>query len=165
MNLLKFRAFLIGSIACLINQNTNTAELNQSKEQFSAQVAKTYSYKYLKYLPKNYDGKTKSYFVKRFLIETSTLSKNFSFINDSRGSKLILATLNEKPVLKFSYRTKKGEKKSRLEDLSNFVEVKGWKAIGNKLGNYLRMSGFKYIEQYTEDDLFIDNDDLNLFPN
>ena len=113
----------------------------------------------------HYDGKTKSYFVKRFLIETSTLSKNFSFINDSRGSKLILATLNEKPVLKFSYRTKKGEKKSRLEDLSNFVEVKGWKAIGNKLGNYLRMSGFKYIEQYTEDDLFIDNDDLNLFPN
>ena len=113
----------------------------------------------------HYDGKAKSYFVKRFLIETTTLSKKFSFINDSRGSKLILATLNAKALLKFSYRTKKGEKKSRSEDLSNFVEVKGWKAIGNKLGNYLRMSGFKYIEKFTEDDLINDNDDLSLFPN
>ena len=26
------------------------------------------------------------------------------------------------------------------------MEIKGWKALGNKLGNYLRMSGFKWIE-------------------
>ena len=28
-----------------------------------------------------------------------------------------------------------------------FVEIKGWKAMGNKLGNYLRMSGFKWLEE------------------
>ena len=29
--------------------------------------------------------------------------------------------------------------------MADFVEVKGWKAMGNKLGNYLRMSGFTWI--------------------
>ena len=27
----------------------------------------------------------------------------------------------------------------------DIVDVKGWKAMGNKLRNYLRMSGFKWI--------------------
>ena len=49
--------------------------------------------------------------------------------------------------MKFNYRTKQGEKKTRKENLVEFVEVKGWKAMGNKLGNYLRMSGFKWLEK------------------
>ena len=31
-----------------------------------------------------------------------------------------------------------------------FVDVKGWKATGNKLGNYLRMSGFKWVEESSD---------------
>ena len=53
--------------------------------------------------------------------------------------------MEEMPVLTFSYRTKRGEKKYRKENLADFVDVKGWKAMGNKLGNYLRMSGFKWV--------------------
>ena len=49
--------------------------------------------------------------------------------------------------MEFNYRTKRGEKKSRKENLVDFVEVKGWKALGNKLANYLRMSGFKWLEE------------------
>ena len=49
------------------------------------------------------------------------------------------------PILSFSYRTKRGEKRTRQENLVDLVDVKGWKAIGNKLGNYLRMSSFKLI--------------------
>jgi len=92
----------------------------------------------------HYDGGTKSHYVKRFIIETSTLSKRFGFISEEWGSKLILVTMEEMPVLTFSYRTKRGEKKSRQENLADFIDVKGWKAMGNKLGNYLRMSGFKW---------------------
>ena len=93
----------------------------------------------------HYDGGAKSHYVKRFIIETSTLGKRFGFISEEWGSKLILVTMEEMPVLTFSYRTKRAEKKSRQENLADFVDVKGWKAMGNKLGNYLRMSGFKWI--------------------
>jgi hypothetical protein len=46
------------------------------------------------------------------------------------------------------------------------VEIKGWKALGNKLGNYLRMSGFKWIEEPSEVNLEIDEvakSELTLF--
>ena len=89
----------------------------------------------------------KAHFVKRFVIETSTLGKKFSFISHERGSKLILITSNQAPVLSFNYRTKTGEKKNRLEAIEEFVTVKGWKAMGNKLGQYLRISGFKWLEK------------------
>ena len=70
------------------------------------------------------------------------------------------------PVLEFNYRTKRGEKKSRTENLIEFVEVKGWKALGNKLGNYLRMSGFKWIEESGKenpDESMVAEEELTLF--
>ena len=72
------------------------------------------------------------------------------------------------PILSFNYRTKRGEKKSREEYLVDFVDVKGWKAMGNKLGSFLRMSGFKWIEKLKSDTLDdenknIDPDELTLF--
>ena len=48
--------------------------------------------------------------------------------------------------MSFNYRTKNGEKKSKLIDLSTFVSIKGWQAIGNKIKTYKHMSGFKIIE-------------------
>ena len=38
---------------------TTAAEPNQTEESFSAEVTKTFAYKYLKYLPEGYDGKKK----------------------------------------------------------------------------------------------------------
>ena len=40
-----------------VGQSTSAADLNQTKESYSAEVTKKYSYHYLKYLPKEYDGK------------------------------------------------------------------------------------------------------------
>jgi len=46
--------------ACFIfMKNTIAADLNQTKESFSAVIANTYSYNYLKYLPDGYNGKKK----------------------------------------------------------------------------------------------------------
>ena len=46
----------------------------------------------------------------------------------------------------FNYRFKNGEKKEKLINIIDFIDVKGWRAIGNKISNYLRMSGFDFYE-------------------
>ena len=43
----------------LFNHTVSAADLNQTKEVFSAEVTKTFAYKYLKYQPEGYDGKKK----------------------------------------------------------------------------------------------------------
>ncbi len=102
----------------------------------------------------HYDGKQRIYYVKRFKIETTTIGKKFNFITEERGSKIILATSFSNPIISFNYRTKSGDKKNKMIALLDIVDIKGWKSIGNKLGNYLRMSGFK-CEQGA--DIEIDN--------
>ena len=59
VNQIKFYIFLGAIISSFLAQDLIAADLNQTKEKFSAKVVKTYSYNYLKYLPKDYEGKTK----------------------------------------------------------------------------------------------------------
>ena len=92
--------------------------------------------------------------------------KFFIFISENRGSKLVLVSTYERSILEFSYRTKRGDKKSKKENLVVFVDIKGRKAMGNKLGNYLRMSGFKLLERNEEKSEILeakDNTELTLF--
>jgi topoisomerase-4 subunit A len=80
------------------------------------------------------DGETKVHYVKRFHIETTTLDKPFSFISESKGSKLLAATAFAEPEVEVKMqRDKKAEKESEKIRLDQFIEVKGWKAMGNKL--------------------------------
>ena len=46
---------------------------------------------------------------------------------------------------------KNGDKKSKKILLADFIDVKGWKANGNKLGGFTRLSGFKMFEAQIED--------------
>ena len=62
----------------------------------------------------HYDGVSKSYYVKRFIVETTTLARKFNFISEDRGSKLIQISYSKYPILQFSYRTKRGEKKIKV---------------------------------------------------
>lgn len=81
-----------------------------------------------------YDAGTKTHFIKRFQIETSTIDKKFSFISDARGSKLLLTTLEKRPRLEIS--TQESPKKPvKTEEIvaEEAVDVRGWKAMGNKL--------------------------------
>ncbi|MEM0994855.1 MAG: DNA gyrase/topoisomerase IV subunit A, partial [Bacteroidota bacterium] len=82
-----------------------------------------------------YDGNRGSTMVKRFLIETSTQGQRFSFITDHRSSKLYFATFTPKPRIKYSMRVK-GQKMEGELDLADFIDVKGWKALGNKLSEH-----------------------------
>ncbi|MDX5444107.1 MAG: DNA gyrase/topoisomerase IV subunit A, partial [Hymenobacteraceae bacterium] len=86
----------------------------------------------------HYDGENRTTYVKRFRIETSTVSKRFSFINDAKASSKLLAVSTHatpKAELKFK-RERNGEKENESIILSDFIDVKGWKAIGNKLAYY-----------------------------
>ena len=85
----------------------------------------------------HYDGDQKEYFVKRFNIETSTLNKRFSFISESSGSKLLLVSSEPKVLAEISYTRPKSRKVEKEEVwLNDLIDVKGWKATGNKISSY-----------------------------
>jgi len=81
----------------------------------------------------HYDGGHKLNYVKRFIIETSTVGKKFSFIQEAKNSRLILVTTSRHPIITFKTGHKKAEAQTEELDLNEKVEVRGWKAIGTKI--------------------------------
>jgi topoisomerase-4 subunit A len=81
----------------------------------------------------HYDGNNKNYYVKRFIIETTTQGKRFSFITEGRGSKMILASTQKIPSMELTTKLKSGDKKTETINLMEFIDIKGWKSIGNKI--------------------------------
>ncbi|SEG13348.1 DNA gyrase/topoisomerase IV subunit A [Algoriphagus boritolerans] len=82
-----------------------------------------------------FDGGTKNFFVKRFLIETTTINKRFNFITDHKQSYLKVVSTSSQPQV--SVTLTKGKEEEVMEyDLDMLIDVKGWKAIGNKLSTY-----------------------------
>ena len=95
-------------------------------EKFDAQ--KVYSVIY-------YDGGSKNHFVKRFLIETTTLNKKFNVVSDHKQSQLLLVSSDKQPQVKVLLA--KGKEQEEVEyDLDMLIDIKGWKAIGNKLSSH-----------------------------
>ena len=81
----------------------------------------------------HYDGNNKNYYVKRFIIETTTQGKRFSFITEGRGSKMILASTQDIPSIELTTKLNYGDKKTETVNLEEFIDIKGWKSIGNKI--------------------------------
>ena len=79
-----------------------------------------------------YEGEKGWTMVKRFGIDTTTLDQRFPFITEHKDSKLYYATGNKHASVNYSFRTKSGSTNQNL-DLVEFIDVKGWKALGNKL--------------------------------
>ena len=103
------------------------------------------------------DGKSKQYYIKRFKIETLMIDKRFNLISDSRGSKCKLVTNYKHLSINYSYKLKNNEKTSKELNVNNFIDIKGYKALGKRLDNKFHMSGFKFKEI-----LSIDNIDDNI---
>ena len=83
------------------------------------------------------EGESKIHYVKRFKIETSTLDKRFLFISETKGSKLLAVTANPEPLVELKIqKDKKADKETEKIGLHEFIDVKGWKAMGNKLNYY-----------------------------
>ncbi|MDB5263786.1 MAG: topoisomerase, partial [Adhaeribacter sp.] len=99
----------------------------------------------------HYDGENKQYYVKRFRIETRTAGKRFSYLTESKGSKLISVSTQEEPVAEIKYqKDKKSDKVTDTLNLNIFIDVKGWKATGNKL-NYFKIHHIQIIKKEEEE--------------
>src|SRR5690606_17089066 len=80
------------------------------------------------------DGESKQHLVKRFEIETTTLDKDFVFITESIGSRLVYVSTAESPEVEVEVSKGKGKGKAvETINLEEFIEVRGWKALGNRL--------------------------------
>lgn len=91
-----------------------------------------------------FDGASKGFFVKRFLIETTTLNKRFNFISEHKQSYLKLVTTDAQAQV--SVTLIKGKVEEQMDfDLEMLIDVKGWKAIGNKLSTH-EVKGLHLIE-------------------
>lgn len=88
-----------------------------------------------------YDGGKGWTMIKRFQIETNKLNQRFNFLTDDKNTKLYFASVHEKPKLNYAYRVKGGKEEGTVE-LADFIDVKGWKALGNKLVDK-KISSFK----------------------
>ena len=84
-----------------------------------------------------WEGESKQYFVKRFLVETNTFDKEFNFISEGIGSRLEFATTADSPEIDLEV-VKGNDKAKQVEtvNLEELVDVKGWKSIGNRLSQY-----------------------------
>jgi topoisomerase-4 subunit A len=79
------------------------------------------------------DGKSKNYMVKRFVFETIAIGKQVSIISDEPGSKLLyIAKANQ--LVKIVQLKGKEQAPETIElNLADLIDVKGMKAMGNRL--------------------------------
>ena len=82
----------------------------------------------------HYDGKSKNYLVKRFVFENVIAGKQVSFISEEAGSKLVVISGAAQPVVKVEQLKGKAQIQELAElNLTDLIEVKGMKAMGNRL--------------------------------
>jgi topoisomerase-4 subunit A len=84
-----------------------------------------------------YDGDKKEYFVKRFMVELKTEKYKTSIITEHPKSVLHIFTGAKEAWVKFN--VLKGKAKEKVEEeikLNDIIDVKGWKALGNRLTQF-----------------------------
>lgn len=100
----------------------------------------------------HFDKKSKNHYVKRFQIETTTQGKTFTFISENTGSKMEYISLHPEPEIIVHRKDAKGAKSEEQIRLDEFIDIKGWKALGNKLGSteIVKIQGVKKEEVIEE---------------
>lgn len=81
-----------------------------------------------------FDSKAGQYNAKRFLIESQSLKNRYLFIREGEGNYLELVTTNQEPVILLKSGKKKSELTEEAINLSEKIDITGWKTIGTKLG-------------------------------
>mgnify|MGYP000439085428 CR=1 FL=1 len=104
-----------------------------------------------------FDGKKQNYFVKRFLIESST--QKFKFISDHKDSHLEIFSTDWRPQIEIIYKKEKG--KNRQTDniiLDEFISIKGAKSLGNRLSSK-KINSLKLLDslEYFEENEEVEN--------
>ncbi len=81
-----------------------------------------------------YDGNSKEVYVKRFKIELKTEKLKSSIVTENAKSVLYVFSSHDEVMVKFT--VLKGKSKEKTEEtakVNQIIDVKGWKALGNRL--------------------------------
>ncbi|WP_114941032.1 DNA gyrase/topoisomerase IV subunit A [Mucilaginibacter endophyticus] len=82
------------------------------------------------------EGKSKNYLVKRFSFENIAVGKQISLISEETGSKMVLIG-HTAPVISMTHLKGKDQTSETLElNLADVIDVKGMKAMGNRLSQH-----------------------------
>ncbi len=82
----------------------------------------------------HFDGKSKNFYIKRFVFEKTAEGKKTAIISEEGGSKLILISGLKQPKVQIDVlKGKTQTPESLTQDLSELIDVKGMKAMGNRL--------------------------------
>lgn len=92
-----------------------------------------------------YDGDLKTYYYKRFQIETTTLDKRFGFIGESPTANLVFATTRKNEVVEIKEGRIRKDAVTKEVVLDEMIDVKGWKSRGNKFAD--RVFSAKVIKE------------------
>ncbi|MBK7810230.1 MAG: DNA gyrase/topoisomerase IV subunit A [Saprospiraceae bacterium] len=93
-----------------------------------------------------FEGEKRWSMAKRFKIETSSTNQRFQFISDHKDSKLYFASTKPDAEVIFSYK-RKNEKIEEILTIPEFVDVKGWKALGNKIEDLQLLKVQEHLNQ------------------
>ena len=93
-----------------------------------------------------FDGAQEKYYVKRFQIEKDTpINKKTLFISESKGSDMILFSLDYLPRLQMDVESKSGELSVQVVHIADYIGIKGFKARGKRLGDKM-IKKMKFID-------------------
>ena len=92
------------------------------------------------------DQEKLQYNVKRFKIETQTLNNKFFFIKEGEGNYLEAVTSHPEPVVLVKSGRGTQSRSSKIK-LSSFIEVMGWRAVGNKLTDFSKSTEFEWVHK------------------
>ena len=84
-----------------------------------------------------YDGGNKAHYVKRFTVELKTEKLKSSIVTDHKDSQMLVFSDAAETFVKFNYL--KGKEKEKIESevsIAQLIDVKGWKALGNRLSQF-----------------------------
>ncbi|MDB5282922.1 MAG: type topoisomerase gyrase/topo topoisomerase subunit [Bacteroidota bacterium] len=88
-----------------------------------------------------YDGDSKNFYVKRFNIELKTEKHKTAVVTEHNNSKLNV--FSSRPEVWVKFNATKGKNKDKVEEemkVNDMIEVKGWKALGNRLTQFDNVS-------------------------
>jgi topoisomerase-4 subunit A len=92
-----------------------------------------------------FEGERSWTMVKRFIVETTSTAQRFPFLTEHSKTKLLYASVASAPAIDYTFKNNGQKEAARLE-IADFIDVKGWKAIGNKLIDQ-RITGVKGIDE------------------
>ncbi len=84
-----------------------------------------------------YDGNSKEFYVKRFVIELKTEKHKTPIVTEHKDSKLHV--FSSQPEVWVKFNVEKGKNKEKVEEevkVNDLIDVKGWKVLGNRLSQY-----------------------------